>query len=71
MAVGGTLFELESLRAVPDEARIGWWTMEWWWDQPDMPHVKEFNDAIKKITGRAATHATGSATPRCIRCAGR
>src|SRR3984893_4609682 len=31
MAVGGTLFELESLRAVPNEARIGWWTMEWWW----------------------------------------
>ena len=40
MAVGGTLFELESLRAVPPEARIGWWTMEWWWDQPDNAHVK-------------------------------
>src|SRR6185437_12672172 len=24
MAVGGTLFELESLRAVPDDARVGW-----------------------------------------------
>ncbi len=34
MAVGGTLFELESIRAVPDGARVGWWTMEWWWDQP-------------------------------------
>jgi branched-chain amino acid transport system substrate-binding protein len=55
MAVGGTLFELESIRSVPDAARIGWWTMEWWWDQPGVPHVAEFNAAIKKITGSAAT----------------
>ena len=55
MAVGGTLFELESLRAVPPEARIGWWTMEWWWDQPGVPHVAEFNAAMKKLTGGAAT----------------
>jgi branched-chain amino acid transport system substrate-binding protein len=53
MAIGGALFELESLRAVPDEARLGWWTMEWWWDQPDSPHVKEFAAEIKKRTGRA------------------
>ena len=55
MAVAGTLCELESLRAMPDEARVGWWTMEWWWDQPNTPHVKEFNDAMKQRTGRAAT----------------
>src|SRR6185312_4117015 len=55
MAVGGTLFELESLHAVPDAARVGWWTMEWWWDQPGVPHVAEFNAAMKKITGAAAT----------------
>jgi branched-chain amino acid transport system substrate-binding protein len=55
MAVGGALFELESLRAVPDNARIGWWTMEWWWDQPGVPHVAEFNAAMKKMTGGAAT----------------
>src|SRR5437870_13905470 len=55
MAVGGALFELESIRAVPDAARVGWWTMEWWWDQPGVPHVAEFNTAIKKITGSAAT----------------
>jgi len=55
MAVGGALFELESLRAVPDNARIGWWTMEWWWDQPGVPHVAEFNDAMKKLIGGAAT----------------
>jgi branched-chain amino acid transport system substrate-binding protein len=55
MAIAGTLCELESLRAMPDEARIGWWTMEWWWDQPNTPHVKEFNSEIKQRTGRVAT----------------
>jgi branched-chain amino acid transport system substrate-binding protein len=55
MAVGGTLFELESLRAVPDAARVGWWTMEWWWDQPDNPHVKDFVAAIKKATNQTPT----------------
>jgi branched-chain amino acid transport system substrate-binding protein len=55
MAVSGTLFELESLRAVPNEARVGWWTMEWWWDQPTVPGVKEFNAAIKQRTGQSAT----------------
>jgi branched-chain amino acid transport system substrate-binding protein len=55
MAVGGALFELESIRAVPDGARVGWWTMEWWWDQPGVSHVAEFNASIKKITGGAAT----------------
>src|ERR1700730_16812033 len=55
MAFGGTLFELESILAVPDEARLGWWTMEWWWNQPDTPHVAEFNARMKARTGRAAT----------------
>ena len=55
MAVGGTLFELECLRAVPDGARVGWWTMEWWWDQPDNPHVKAFVADIKKATGTNPT----------------
>src|SRR6202000_2530840 len=55
MAIGGTLFELESIRAVPDGARLGWWTMEWWWDQPGVPHVAEFNAAMKKISGSSAT----------------
>jgi branched-chain amino acid transport system substrate-binding protein len=55
MAVGGALFELESVLAVPDAARIGWWTMEWWWNQPDVPHVKTFDAAIRGRTGKAAT----------------
>src|SRR5215471_11478333 len=52
MAVSGTLFELESLRAVPPEARVGWWTMEWWWDQPDNEHAKTFVADIKKAVGK-------------------
>src|SRR5215470_14293798 len=55
MAVGGALFELESILTVSDAARIGWWTMEWWWDRPDIPQVKAFNEAIQRRTGRAAS----------------
>ncbi len=55
MAVGGALFELESILAVSDAARLGWWTMEWWWDQPDTPQIKVFDDAIRSRTGKAAT----------------
>src|SRR5665213_4507493 len=52
MAVGGALYELESMRAVPKEALTGWWTMEWWWDQPNVPHVKEWVAELKKATGK-------------------
>jgi branched-chain amino acid transport system substrate-binding protein len=55
MAVGGALFELESILAVSDAARIGWWTMEWWWNQPDVPRVKVFDETIRRRTGRAAS----------------
>ena len=55
MAVGGALFELESILAVSDAARIGWWTMEWWWDQRGMPQVDAFNAAIRRRTGKVAS----------------
>jgi branched-chain amino acid transport system substrate-binding protein len=55
MAVGGALFELESILGVSDAARIGWWTMEWWWKQPDVPQVKAFEDTVRKRSGRAAS----------------
>jgi branched-chain amino acid transport system substrate-binding protein len=58
MAIGGTLFELESLLAVPNEARIGWWTMEWYWDQPKVPHVDQFVDAVRKRTGAVPSART-------------
>jgi branched-chain amino acid transport system substrate-binding protein len=51
MALGGALYELETLRSVPKEALTGWWTMEWWWNQPNVPHVKEFVDAISPAIG--------------------
>ena len=55
MAVGGALFELESILSVPDAARTGWWTMEWWWNQPDVPQIKPFDAAIRSRTGKAAS----------------
>jgi branched-chain amino acid transport system substrate-binding protein len=55
MAVGGALFELESILSVPDEARTGWWTMEWWWNQPEVPGIKTFDAAIRGRTGKAAS----------------
>jgi branched-chain amino acid transport system substrate-binding protein len=55
MAIGGALFELESILAVSDAARIGWWTMEWWWNQPDVPQVRAFDEAIRSRTGKAAS----------------
>jgi branched-chain amino acid transport system substrate-binding protein len=53
MAVGGALFELESILAVSDAARVGWWTMEWWWNQPAVPEVSAFNASIRQRTGKA------------------
>jgi len=55
MAVGGALFELETILSVPEAARAGWWTMEWWWDQPDVPGIKTFDAAIRSRTGKAAS----------------
>jgi branched-chain amino acid transport system substrate-binding protein len=55
MAVGGALFELESILSVSDSARVGWWTMEWWWNQPDVPQVKAFDDTVRKRNNRAAS----------------
>ena len=50
--------ELEALEGLPPEARIGTWVFEWYWNQPNVPHVKEFNDAIMKKTGRVPTART-------------
>ncbi len=48
MAIGGGLTELEVLQALPAEARVGWWTLEWWWDQPKTAHVKEFVETYRR-----------------------
>ena len=51
MALGGALYELETLRSVPKEALTGWWVMEWWWNQPNVPAVKSFVDSISPAIG--------------------
>ncbi|HUC19415.1 MAG TPA: ABC transporter substrate-binding protein [Acetobacteraceae bacterium] len=51
MAIGGALQELEVLQALPAAARLGWWTFEWWWDQPNQPHVADFVAAYKAASG--------------------
>ncbi len=49
MAFGVGLAELEPLVSLPVEARVGWGVMEWWWNQPNQPHVKEFVAAYQKL----------------------
>lgn len=56
MALGGALFELETVKALQPDAQAGWWDMEWWWNQPDVPEVVKF---VKDY--RAATKKTPSA----------
>ena len=55
MALGGALFEVESIQSVPPEAQAGWWTFEWYWNQPNVPHVADFVANVKKATGKVAT----------------
>ena len=56
--LAGAQGELEPLEGLPPEARIGTWVFEWYWNQPGVPHVNEFNEAIKKMTGRVPTART-------------
>jgi branched-chain amino acid transport system substrate-binding protein len=53
--LAGAQQELEPLEGLPPEARIGTWVMEWYWNQPGVPHVAEFVEAIRKRTGRVPT----------------
>ena len=57
MALGGALYELEVMLSVPSQALTGWWTYEWWWNQPDVPAAVAFNDAIKKAFNAPAASA--------------
>jgi branched-chain amino acid transport system substrate-binding protein len=47
--IAGAQQELEVLEGLPPDARIGTWVFEWYWVQPNVPHVKEFVEAIRKI----------------------
>ena len=52
MGLGGALFEMEEVLAVPPVAQTGWWTYEWYWNQPNVPEVvsfvKDFRAALNK-----------------------
>jgi branched-chain amino acid transport system substrate-binding protein len=56
--LAGAQQELEPLEGLPPEARLGTWVMEWYWNQPGVPHVAEFVEATKKRTGRVPTART-------------
>jgi branched-chain amino acid transport system substrate-binding protein len=56
--LAGAQQELEPLEGLPPEARIGTWVMEWYWNQPDVPHVADFVEAVKKRNGRVPTART-------------
>ena len=49
--IAGAQQELEVLEGLPPDARIGTWVFEWYWNQPNVPHVQEFVAAIRKKTG--------------------
>ena len=49
MALGGALFELESIVSVPAPAQTGRRDMEWWGNEPGVPHAAEFDAGIKKM----------------------
>jgi branched-chain amino acid transport system substrate-binding protein len=49
--IAGAQQELEVLEGLPPEARIGTWVFEWYWKQPNVPHVTEFVAEIRKRNG--------------------
>ena len=71
MALGGALFELESIKSVPKDAQTGWWTMEWWWDQPKVPEVAPFVADFRKVVGKtpSARHWFGYVAVHSVRLA--
>ncbi len=49
--VAGLQQELESLEAMPPEARVGIWMFEWYWKQPSTPGLDQFIAEIRKRSG--------------------
>ena len=49
--IAGAQQELEVLQGLAPNARIGTWVFEWYWVQPNVPHVQEFVAAIRKVNG--------------------
>jgi len=53
--IAGAQQELEVLEGLPPDARIGTWVFEWYWNQPNVPHVAQFVADIRKKTGKVPT----------------
>ncbi|MGE4480235.1 ABC transporter substrate-binding protein [Acidocella sp.] len=51
MTVAGAMQEMEVLEALPPAALLGWWTFEWYWNQPNVPHLADFVSAYKARYG--------------------
>lgn len=49
--IAGAQQELEVLLGLPPQARIGTWVFEWYWNQPNVPHVADFVAAVRKRSG--------------------
>jgi branched-chain amino acid transport system substrate-binding protein len=57
--VAGLQQELESLEAMPPEARVGIWMFEWYWKQPGVAGVDKFvADIRKRSNGKVPTART-------------
>jgi branched-chain amino acid transport system substrate-binding protein len=56
--IAGMQQELEVIEGLPPEARIGTWLFEWYWNQPNVPHVADFVAAIRKKTNKVPTART-------------
>jgi branched-chain amino acid transport system substrate-binding protein len=56
--LAGSQQELEALEGLPPEARVGTWVFEWYWKQPNVPHLDAFVSAIRKKTGKVPTART-------------
>jgi len=57
--VAGLQQELESLEAMPPEARVGIWMFEWYWKQPGVAGVDNFvADIRKRSNGKVPTART-------------
>ena len=53
--LAGAQQELEVLEGLPPNARIGTWVFEWYWNQPNVPHVAQFVADIRRKVGRVPT----------------
>jgi branched-chain amino acid transport system substrate-binding protein len=67
--LAGAQQELEALEGLPPEARVGTWMFEWYWKQPNVPHLAEFVAAVRKKTGKVPTARTWQGFAAAWSCA--